>query len=293
MAKTLANLFSEIVKRSKISLEDKKTIKAASENSALSAIEIDDEEYDSILSNIHNLETAEATLKPKFEKSIKASILDGIDSQIETIFGEGLAEDELSAIKGEKLTAPKLRKAFELQKASLEKKLKVAKGSGDSNRESILEKEIADLNKEYKQAKETFETQKNELIANHKKELFGVKLKQRITSKENIADEFKSHRYFAENFGKDLELFLQNNKIEINPETEELLNSEKKTKFFDKQQTERDLNWVLDSVVKEFGYEKKSITPQRGTVNVNEPIVAADPKSLVKGIRDANAKMNT
>jgi hypothetical protein len=293
MAKTLANLFSEIVKRSKISLEDKKTIKAASENSALSAIEIDDEEYDSILSNIHNLETAEATLKPKLEKSIKASFLDGIDSQIETIFGEGLADDEISALKGEKVTASKLRKAFELQKASLEKKLKAAKGSGDSNREMALEKEIADLNKEYKQAKDTFETQKNELIANHKKELFGVKLKQRITSKENIADEFKNARHFAENFGADLNDFLQKNKIEINPETEELLNSETKTKFFDKQQTERDLNWVLDSVVKEFGYEKKSITPQRGIVNVNEPIVAADPKSLVKGIRDANAKMNT
>jgi len=121
MAKTLANLFSEIVKRSKISLEDKKTIKAASENSALAAIEIDDEEFTSILSNLHNLETAESVLKPSIEKSIKATVLNGFDSQIETILGEGLGDEDLNAIKGEKVTASKLRKAFELQKTALQK----------------------------------------------------------------------------------------------------------------------------------------------------------------------------
>jgi len=289
MAKTLANLFSEIVKRSKISLEDKKTIKAASENSALAAIEIDDEEFTSILSNLHNLETAESILKPSIEKSIKATVLNGFDSQIETILGEGLGDDDLTAIKGEKVTASKLRKAFELQKTALQKKLQTAKGSGDSNREAILEKEIEKLNNEFKTAKETFEAEKNGLIANHKKDLFNVKLKQRILTKENIADDFKNARHFAENFGADLNEFMQKNKIYVNPENEELLNSETKTKFFDSQNIERNFDWVLDSVVKEFNYEKKSIVPQRGVVEV-KPDTLGTLEGALSLVKQANAR---
>jgi len=289
MAKTLANLFSEIVKRSKISLEDKKTIKAASENSALAAIEIDDEEFTSILSNLHNLETAESVLKPSIEKSIKATVLNGFDSQIETILGEGLGDEDLNAIKGEKVTASKLRKAFELQKTALQKKLKTAQGSGDSNREAILEKEIEKLNNEFKTAKETFEAEKNGLIANHKKDLFNVKLKQRILTKENIADDFKNARHFAENFGADLNEFMQKNKIYVNPENEELLNSETKTKFFDSQNIERNFDWVLDSVVKEFNYEKKSIVPQRGVVEV-KPDTLGTLEGALSLVKQANAR---
>jgi len=229
---------------------------------------VGDEEFTSILSNLHNLETAESVLKPSIEKSIKATVLNGFDSQIETILGEGLGDDDLTAIKGEKVTASKLRKAFELQKTALQKKLQTAKGSGDSNREAILEKEIEKLNNEFKTAKETFEAEKNGLIANHKKDLFNVKLKQRILTKENIADDFKNARHFAENFGADLNEFMQKNKIYVNPENEELLNSETKTKFFDSQNIERNFDWVLDSVVKEFNYEKKSIVPQRGVIEV-------------------------
>jgi len=289
MAKTLANLFSEIVKRSKISLEDKKTIKAASENSALAAIEIDDEEFTSILSNLHNLETAESVLKPSIEKSIKATVLNGFDSQIETILGEGLGDDDLTAIKGEKVTASKLRKAFELQKTALQKKLQTAKGSGDSNREAILEKEIEKLNNEFKTAKETFEAEKNGLIANHKKDLFNVKLRQRILTKENIADEFKNARHFAENFGADLEEFKRKNNIFVNPENEELLNSKTETKFFDSQNIERNFDWVLDSVVKEFGYEKKSIVPQRGKVEIT-PDSLGTLEGAVNLIKQVNSR---
>jgi hypothetical protein len=289
MAKTVANLFSEIVKRSKISLEDKKTIKAASENSALAAIEIDDEEFTSILSNLHNLETAESVLKPSIEKSIKATVLNGFDSQIETILGEGLGDDDLTAIKGEKVTASKLRKAFELQKTALQNKLQTAKGSGDSNREAILEKEIEKLNNEFKTAKETFEAEKNGLIANHKKDLFNVKLKQRILTKENIADDFKNTRHFAENFGADLNEFMQKNKIYVNPENEELLNSETKTKFFDSQNIERNFDWVLDSVVKEFNYEKKSIVPQRGVVEV-KPDTLGTLEGALSLVKQVNAR---
>ncbi|MBK9936621.1 MAG: hypothetical protein IPP05_21540 [Cytophagaceae bacterium] len=49
MAKTLANLLTDIVKRAKLNTDDRKTIKAALENTALSSIEIDESDYDSIL----------------------------------------------------------------------------------------------------------------------------------------------------------------------------------------------------------------------------------------------------
>jgi len=288
--KNLANLVTEIVKRSKVSLDELKTIKVALENTALSSIEIEEQEYNSVLANTHNLETAESILKPNIEKSIKATVLNGFDSQIETILGEGLGDEDLNAIKGEKVTASKLRKAFELQKASLQKKLKTAQGSGDSNREAILEKEIEKLNNEFKTAKETFEAEKNGLIANHKKDLFNVKLKQRILTKENIADDFKNARHFAENFGADLNEFMQKNKIYVNPENEELLNSETKTKFFDSQNIERNFDWVLDSVVKDYSYEKKSIVPQRGIVEV-KPDALGTLEGAVSQVKQLNARI--
>lgn len=266
--KTLANLFSEIVKRSGISLEEKKTIKAAAENTALASIEIDEEEFTSILSNIHNLTTAESVLKPNIEKTLKGTILNGFDAQIEMILGEGLSDDELTAVKGEKVTASKLRKAFELQKSALQKKLGDAKKHGDTNRESILEAEIARLNNEFKLAKDTFETEKQTLIANQKRELFDVKLQQQIMSRADIADDQKNHRYFAENYGRDLKATLEKNGFEIDFETGKLINATTKMPALDKNLNAVDMDWLHKQTITTNGYEKKSIVPPKGTIEV-------------------------
>ena len=269
MAKTLANLLSDIVKRAKLNTDDRKTIKTALENSALSSIEVSDEDYDSMLENLHNLETAENILKPKISSSVKAETLNGFDAQIHEILGEGLDDSELDPIKSEKVTASKLRKAFETQKKKLEAKLGKAQNSGDADLEKALRKEIKELKDSMRTAQESFDKQVKDLEANHKKTLFESKLKSLLTSRTDIADDFKQMRHFAENFKSDLNEFLAKNNIEVDHETEKLLNKETKTPYTTKTHDEVNLDWAITSVIKDFGYEKKSNVPDKVEIDID------------------------
>ena len=287
MAKNLANLLTDIVKRAKLNTDDRKTIKAALENSALSSIEVSDEDYDSVFENLHNLETAENVLKPKITNAVKAETLNGFDAQIIEIFGEGLDDSELDPIKNEKITATKLRKAFEAQKKKLETKLGKAQGSGDADLEKALRKEIKELKDSMKSAQESFETKLKETEANHKKTLFESKLKSLLTSRTDIADDFKQMRHFAENFKSDLNEFLAKNNIEVDHETEKLLNKETKTPFTTKTHDEVNLDWAIGSVIKDFGYEKKSKVPE--TVEID---LSKDPKGSPDFLKKSLQKIN-
>lgn len=286
MAKNLANLLTDIVKRAKLNTDDRKTIKAALENSALSSIEVSDEDYDSVFENLHNLETAENVLKPKITNAVKAETLNGFDAQIIEIFGEGLDDSELDPIKNEKITATKLRKAFEAQKKKLETKLGKAQGSGDADLEKALRKEIKELKDSMKSAQESFDQKLKDTEANHKKTLFESKLNSLLTSRTDIADDFKQMRHFAENFKSDLNEFLAKNNIEVDHETEKLLNKETKTPFTTKTHDEVNLDWAIGSVIKEYKYEKKSNVPD--TVEV----VIDDIKNTRKAVFDRMKKAN-
>lgn len=278
MAKNLANLLTDIVKRAKLNTDDRKTIKAALENSALSSIEVSDEDYDSVFENLHNLETAENVLKPKITNAVKAETLNGFDAQIIEIFGEGLDDSELDPIKNEKITATKLRKAFETQKKKLETKLGKAQGSGDADLEKALRKEIKELKDSMKTADESYIQKMKDQEANHKKTLFETKLQTLLTLRTDIADDFKTSRHFAENFKADLNEFLAKNNIEVDHETEKLLNKETKTPFTTKTHDEVNLEWAIGSVIKEYKYEKKSNVPDPVEIDID---FSKDPKKGV------------
>lgn len=278
MAKNLANLLTDIVKRAKLNTDDRKTIKAALENSALSSIEVSDEDYDSVFENLHNLETAENVLKPKITNAVKAETLNGFDAQIIEIFGEGLDDSELDPIKNEKITATKLRKAFEAQKKKLETKLGKAQGSGDADLEKALRKEIKELKDSMKTADESYIQKMKDQEANHKKTLFETKLQTLLTLRTDIADDFKTSRHFAENFKADLNEFLAKNNIEVDHETEKLLNKETKTPFTTKTHDEVNLDWAIGSVIKEYKYEKKSNVPDPVEIDID---FSKDPKKGV------------
>lgn len=270
MAKNLANLLTDIVKRAKLNTDDRKTIKAALENTALSSIEVSDEDYDSMLENLHNLETAENILKPKISSSVKTETLNGFDAQILEILGEGLDDSDLQELKNESKTPSKLRKAFEAQKKKLETKLGKAQNSGDADLEKALRKEIKELKDSMKTAQESFETKVKDLEANHKKTLFETKLKTLLTSRTDIADDFKTSRHFAENFKADLNEFLAKNNIVVDHETEKLLNKETGTPYTTKTHDEVNLDWAIGSVVKEFKYEKKSNVPDPVEIKIDQ-----------------------
>lgn len=288
--KTLANLMTAVLERAKLKVEDRKSIKAILDKSDVASIEIEDEDYDEVMGNLHSIETASNLLKPKF----RAEILDGVDSSILEILGEGLGDSDLETIKSEKQTASKLRKAFEAQKKALETKLKVAKKDGDSNEEEKLRKEIDRITGEFKTAKDTLENQIEELKANHQSELFDLSLTQKITSREDIADDFKSLRHFAQNFKADLDEFLQKNKIAVSfvDGKPKLLNSDTKTDFLKKDLTHGDIDWVISSVIKEYQYEKKSETPPRGDVTI-EKFQVGSPEYIRQQTIAANQALNS
>ena len=289
MAKNLANLLTDIVKRAKLNTDERKTIKAALENTALSSIEVSDEDYDSMLENLHNLETAENILKPKISSSVKTETLNGFDAQILEILGEGLDDSELQELKNEVKTPTKLRKAFEAQKKKLEAKLGKAEKYGDADLEKALRKEIKELKDSAKTAQESFETKVKDLEANHKKTMFEGKLKALLTSRTDIADDFKTSRHFAENFKADLNEFLAKNNIVVDHETEKLLNKETGTPYTTKTHDEVNLDWAIGSVVKEFKYEKKSDVPGKVEFDVSK-IEKGNPDFLKKSLQAINSE---
>ncbi len=281
MAKNLANLLTDIVKRAKLNTDDRKTIKAALENTALSSIEIDESDYDSMLESLHNIDTAKNILEPQIAQRVKTETLNGFDAQILEILGEGLDDSELQELKNEAKTPSKLRKAFEAQKKKLETKLGKAQGSGDVDLEKALRKEIKELKDSMKTAQESFDAKLKETEAKHKKTLFETKLKTLLTSRTDIADDFKQSRHFAENFKADLNEFLAKNNIVVDHETEKLLNKETGTPYTTKTHDEVNLDWAIGSVVKEFKYEKKSNVPEPVEVVIDQ-----NPKDTRKGVFD-------
>lgn len=270
MAKNLANLLTDIVKRAKLNTDDRKTIKAALENTALSSIEIDESDYDSMLESLHNIDTAKNILEPQITQRVKTETLNGFDAQILEILGEGLDDSDLQELKNESKTPSKLRKAFEAQKKKLETKLGKAQNSGDADLEKALRKEIKELKDSMKTAQESFETKVKDLEANHKKTMFESKLKTLLTSRTDIADDFKTSRHFAENFKADLNEFLAKNNIVVDHETEKLLNKETGTPYTTKTHDEVNLDWAIGSVVKEFNYEKKSNVPDPVEIKIDQ-----------------------
>lgn len=288
--KTLANLMTGILERAKLKVEDRKSIKAILDKTDVASIEIEDEDYDEIMGNLHSIDTATTLLKPKF----RAEVLDGVDSSILEILGDGLADSDLDTIKSEKQTASKLRKAFEAQKKALETKMKAAKKEGDSGEEEKLRKEIDRITGEFKTAKETLEKEIEVLKANHQSELFDLSLMQKITSREDIAADFKTQRHFAQNFKADLNEFMQKNNIAVSfvDGKSKLLNSETKTDFLKKDLTPGDMDWVVSSVIKEYQYEKKSETPPKGDLTI-EKFQVGSPEYIRQQTIAANQALNS
>lgn len=288
--KTLANLMTGILERAKLKVEDRKSIKAILDKTDVASIEIEDEDYDEIMGNLHSIDTATTLLKPKF----RAEVLDGVDSSILEILGDGLADSDLDTIKSEKQTASKLRKAFEAQKKALETKMKAAKKEGDSGEEEKLRKEIDRITGEFKTAKETLEKEIEVLKANHQSELFDLSLMQKITSREDIAADFKTQRHFAQNFKADLNEFMQKNNIAVSfvDGKPKLLNSETKTDFLKKDLIPGDMDWVVSSVIKEYQYEKKSETPPKGDLTI-EKFQVGSPEYIRQQTIAANQALNS
>lgn len=291
MAK-LANLIKDILKRANVDAKDVETIKSVLENSEVSNLDVSDEDHTKILGGIYSLETARVALKPEMMKTAKSELLDGLDSQIIAIIGEGLSDDELNSVKTEKDTIKKLRLANDAKVKALEAKLKGAKKDGDSDQEKILRDEINALNAQTKAKVEEYEKTIVELKNSHKKEIFNLGLKSKILSRTDIADELLKQRHFAQNFEADMNEFAKSKGIEIDYESGKILKSETKTDFLDDKGNPTDLDWMIGNVVKEFKYEKKSETPEKRTDTI-EKFAIGSPEYIREQTKAANQAMNS
>lgn len=283
----LANLIKDILKRSNATIEDVPSIKAFLDNPEIAKVEVTNEDQTKILGGIYNLETARISLKPEMMKTAKSELLDGIDSQIITILGDGLSEDDLTAVKSEKDTIKKLRLANDAKVKALEAKLKGAKKDVDSDQEKILRDEINSLNVQRKAKDEDYEKTIVELKNSHKKEIFNLGLKSKILSRTDIAEELLKQRHFAQNFEADINEFAKSKGIKIDYESGKILKSETETDFLDDKGNPTDLDWLIGNVVKEFKYEKKSETPPKGTETI-EKFAIGSPEYIRQMSQAAN-----
>lgn len=281
MAKNLANLITAIAKRGKLNTDDMKTLKAALENTALSSIEIDDSEHDSVLESIHNLDTARNILEPQITQRVKTETLNGFDAQILEILGEGLDDSELQDLRNEVKTPTKLRKAFEAQRKKIIAQFKKDVKDGDPNAVEALRNEILKLNDAAKIQKQEFDAQLSKQALDSKKELFNERIGNKLISRQDIADNFKSSKYFAENVMKELDLFLEKNSIEVDYKTNALLNKGTETPYRNKQHEPVDIDWAIGSVIKGSEWEKKSNVPETVEIKIDQ-----NPVDTRKGVFD-------
>jgi len=287
----LANLIKDILKRSNANIDDVPSIKSFLENPEIAKIEVSNEDQTKVLGGIYNLETARIALKPEMMKTAKSELLDGLDSQIIAIIGDGLSEDDLNSVKSEKDTIKKLRLANDAKVKALEAKLKGAKKDGDSDQEKVLREEINSLNAQTKAKIEEYDKTIIELKNSHKKEIFNLGLKSKILSRTDIAEELLKQRHFAQNFEADMNDFAKSKGIKIDYESGKILKSETETDFLDDKGNPTDLDWMIANVVKEFKYEKKSETPQKGTETI-EKFAVGSPEYIRQQTIAANQAMN-
>lgn len=258
----IAKLIGEVVKRAKLDTKTLETINAAIQDESLSAIEVSDSDVDAVLGGLHNLDTARELLKPEITNTIRAEVLNGAETGLIDILRSFLTEEEIEAVNAEDKLHKKQKKAIELLNAK-----KPADGSENARKVESLTRALEDANAKIRAKDAEFETKLNETIAQHKVVLFNQSLETRILSRLDIAKEKKEDRHFKANFFADYSEFLKNNKLKIDAESAEVLN-EDDTPYYNKRNEKVSLDDLLGSVVKEYKYEKKSETPERGRFEV-------------------------
>lgn len=255
MAKTIANLLQEVIKRSTATVD----ISAAETLQD----EITTEDFEAVLGNLYNIETAEAALRPKIANVIKAEALNGVDAQILEILCDGLSAEEIKSIKEETNTAAKMRKVREIYNA----KSSIQAATNEPEQVKALTKALEEANAKIR----ANEAAKNEefatIEANHKAELYKFRLENMINGRDDIAADKKDGRHFTPNFVSDLSELLAKEGVTVDHGTLEL-KKEDGTPYFTAIGEKASLHDMIGRVVLEYGYEKKSVTPERVTIEV-------------------------
>lgn len=259
MAK-IAKLLKDLAKRAKVESE---TIKSILESEEVANLEIAEEEYNSILAGLYNLETAEAVLKPKIAATIKGETLNGVDASIFQSLESSLSETEIEAVKLMDSTKKKLDKALELIKAK-----QPATGTEDEDKVKSLTKAIEEAKAELRAKDSSHLEMVKELEAKHKSDVFRIGLQTRVLSRADVAKEAKEGRHFMQNFIADMDEHLNKEGVQIDYVSGEITKTDG-TPYFSKTNEKISLDDLLGTVIKEYKYLKQSEPPTRGVIEVD------------------------
>jgi hypothetical protein len=257
MATKLAKLISDIVKRSGVNADEKKSIKAVLENSALSEIELDDADALAILTNIHSKESAKSAFSTEFVEQGRGEAYNAIKAKIEDSFAGLLEESDLEGVKATKYATERVEKLAEVIKKKLKDGIKGAKKDGDDDTVVRLNAELAKLNADMKKLREDSEAEKNTMTSKHREELFQRDLIGSVSRRNDILTEKLNGRHFAQNFLADLNEFQEKKGIKIDAEKGVLLKKDG-TPYFTETNEKWELNNLVDAVIEEYEYKKKS-----------------------------------
>ena len=257
MATKLAKLLADIVKRAGVNVEERKTIKAALENSSLAEIELDDAEALSILTNLHSKDSAKASFGSELVEQGRGEAYNAIKTLMEEQFADVLEADEIEALKGEKFATERVKKAAAIMQKKIKEGIKKADNKGDDETVNTLKGQLAKLNADLKKIREDADAEKATLTSRHKEELFRRDLISRVSRRNDILSDKLQGRHFAQNFMSDLDEYVAKKGIKINHDTGELLKADG-TPYYTESNDKLELDDVLEKVVTDFGYKKKS-----------------------------------
>lgn len=147
-------------------------------------------------------------------------------------------------------------------------KPKTAKPANEPDTVKALTKALEEAKAEIRAKDSGYAEKLAEVEANHKTELFKRDLSEKISLRTDIAADKKEGRHFTPNFVTDLNDLLAKEKIKIDHDTLKIL-KEDGTPYFSSTAHEVSIDDLIGRVVKEYNYEKKSVTPERVTIEVD------------------------
>lgn len=157
MKKKFSEILKLMIERTGVSVTDA-TIKTILDNPVLATIEVDEAVSNKLLQEMLTLEAAKQN--PELVGYFRHSILGGLDAELERGMTKfELPDDAKAAIKAEKSSYARAILLADKVKELTEKKV----GAGSKDK-TALDKEIEKLNGELATLKQSFETEKNNLL---------------------------------------------------------------------------------------------------------------------------------
>lgn len=272
MSKLLAEFISNLAVKAGLKADDAELLELV-QNKAL-AIDIPDTLVNALEQNIHSLQSAESKIKNK----LKAEIYNGLDAEFDRMMDDAGLEDSIKSEFSSKKFDSSIKRAVAISNKISELTTKSNSGGKDS------QKYIEEINK--------LKSDLSTLATSHKTELERV-MAENETNLSNIEinSMLSGYNYGLGDIDKDIKLLTAKTMLEkalandsakiIRKDGKLILTASDGSKFFDKNNTEKDLKSYTEGVISTI---LKATDPAQKQSNnnhsINPKMSVADSKFL-------------